>query len=144
MNPNKTERFSKGQQIIKEGERGDKAYVINKGYVEVRKETLDGSFIVISSLGPGQIFGEMCLFDNKPRSASVFALSDVEVSVIDKEDFNYFLDDTPPQIRVLVDLLLKRLRQTSNFVALLKLEVNYQGKESKKVEDDLKDLDFPT
>lgn len=134
MSSYNTEKFAKGDLIIQEGDKGNKAYLINKGHVEVRKETIPGESIVISILGPGQMFGEMCLFDDKPRSASIIALGDAEVSVITSDDFKSYLTNTPPQIKVMIDLLLNRLRQTSHLVALLKLEADKVSK----------DLDFPT
>lgn len=144
MDPITTENYSKGDLIIQEGEKGDKAFVINKGHVEINKTYLDGQSVVIARLGPGQIFGEMCLFDNKNRSASALALSDVELSVINKDAFTIFLKDTPPQIKVIIELLLNRLRQTSNLVALLKLELDHPFKDNQNLEDSLNKIDFPT
>ena len=139
-----TVKYNEGDIIIKEGTPGDRAFVINKGHVEVKKLALDGNQVVIARLGPGQIFGEMCLFDNSPRSASVLALSNVELSIIEKEQFLHYLKDTPPQIKVIVELLLKRLRQTSNLVTLLKLEKKDLLKASSFLQDNINNLDFPT
>lgn len=135
-----TKKYSKGDVIIKEGDQGDKAFMINKGYIEINKKALDDKDVVIARLGPGQIFGEMCLFDNKPRSASAVALGDVELSIIDREMFFSFLDETSPQIKTIIELLLNRLRQTSSLVTLLKLEVNRQ----KIIEENIHKMDFPT
>ena len=140
-----TKQFKKGDLIIKEGDTADTAFVINKGHVEVKKITLKGESVLIARLDPGQIFGEMSLFDNSNRSASVYALSDVELSVITKEDFLKYLDNTPPQIKVIIELLLKRLRQTSNLVTLIKTEENISIKGQKDVlEQSIKEIDFPT
>src|SRR3989339_2193117 len=128
-----TKQFKKGDLIIKEGDTADTAFVINKGHVEVKKITLKGESVLIARLDPGQIFGEMSLFDNSNRSASVYALSDVELSVITKEDFLKYLDNTPPQIKVIIELLLKRLRQTSNLVTLIKTEENISKKDQKDI-----------
>lgn len=139
-----TETYSKNQIIIEEGETGNKAYVINKGHVEIRKKTLDNDSAAIALLGPGQIFGEMCLFDNKKRSASAYAMGDVELSVIEKEDFTKYLNDTPPQIKIIIELLLKRLRQTSSLVALLKTEIQFSSTKETLIQDNIEELDFPT
>lgn len=144
MSTDHTETYSKGDLIIKEGDQGNKAFLINKGHVEVRKDTIHGQSTVISVLGPGQMFGEMCLFDDKPRSASVLALGNVEVTIIHKNDFTSYLKTTPPQIKVMIDLLLNRLRQTSYLVASLKLEVDKSTKDSSYSEQAVKDMDFPT
>ena len=140
-----TKQFKKGDLIIKEGDTAATAFVINKGHVEVKKITLKGESVLIARLDPGQIFGEMSLFDNSNRSASVYALSDVELSVITKEDFLKYLDNTPPQIKVIIELLLKRLRQTSNLVTLIKTEDNISKKDQKDIlEQSIKEIDFPT
>lgn len=140
-----TKQFKKGDLIIKEGDTADTAFVINKGHVEVKKITLKGESVLIARLDPGQIFGEMSLFDNSNRSASVYALSDVELSVITKEDFLKYLSNTPPQIKVIIELLLKRLRQTSNLVTLIKTEENISKKDQKEIlEQSIKEIDFPT
>lgn len=139
-----TKNFSKGELIIKEGDSGEEAYVINKGHVEVRKTAPNNEEVLLARLGPGQIFGEMCLFDNSPRSASVYAISALEVNVIDKDQFLHYMKDTPMQIKVIVELLLKRLRQTSYLVSILKLEISEPEKRDKLIEENIKDLDFPT
>lgn len=140
-----TKQFKKGDLIIKEGDTADTAFVINKGHVEVKKITLKGESVLIARLDPGQIFGEMSLFDNSNRSASVYALSDVELSVITKEDFLKYLSNTPPQIKVIIELLLKRLRQTSNLVTLIKTEETISKKDQKEIlEQSIKEIDFPT
>lgn len=118
----KTQFFSKGKLIIKEGDSGENAYIINQGQVAVTKITTYGTPITIATMGPGEIFGEMCLLDNQPRSANVIATTDVILSVVNKEDFLYYLEDTPTQVRIIINLLLKRLRETSDLVSSLKLE----------------------
>jgi CRP-like cAMP-binding protein len=143
MGPIQTESYSKGDLIITEGEKGEKAFLINKGHVEIKKSSLDGQLVVLARLSQGQMFGEMCLFDNKPRSASAYALSDVELSVITKSEFLQYLENTPPQIKVIIELLLNRLRQTSSLVALLKMETAVSEKNGEKIKDTLKDIDFP-
>ena len=144
MNSFVTKTFKKGDLIIKEGDQGKEAFVINKGHVEVTKLSPCGDQVVIARLGPGQIFGEMCLFDNSPRSASVYALSDIELSIINKEEFLSYLEDIPVQIKIIIELLLKRLRQTSSLIALLKFETKNDPTKEHLVDEKLKDIDFPT
>lgn len=117
-----TQVFQKGDIIIHEGHSGDNAYIINKGSVEVFKKTPDNEPVTLAILGAGQIFGEMCLFDNAPRSASVVAMTEVELNIIEKEDFLANLKDAPIQVKIIMELLLTRLRQTSDLVAILKYE----------------------
>lgn len=117
-----TKSFKKGEIIIKEDDSGEEAYIINKGSVEVYKTTPDGNPVTLAILGAGQIFGEMCLVDNAPRSASVIAMTDVELNIIQKELFLESLSSAPLQVKIIMELLLTRLRQTSDLVALLKFE----------------------
>lgn len=139
-----TETYSKNEVIIKEGEKGNRAFVINKGHVEIKKNTIDKNSAVIAILGPGQIFGEMCLFDDKQRSASAYAMGDVELSVIEKAEFIKYLENTPPELKVIIELLLKRIRQTSSLVALLKTETQYTSNNDETLKKNIENADFPT
>ena len=78
-------QFKKGDVIVNEGEVGVAFYVISKGSVEVVK---GGGEQVVGTLPEGSFFGEMALFDNHPRSASVRAATDCECLVLTKWDFN--------------------------------------------------------
>jgi serine/threonine-protein kinase len=70
--------WQKGDCIISEGELGDTAYVVVTGSLEVH--VTDGEDVkVLRALGPGDVFGEMAVFTNRPRSATVIAISDVEL-----------------------------------------------------------------
>ncbi|MEW5822318.1 MAG: cyclic nucleotide-binding domain-containing protein [Cyanobacteriota bacterium] len=144
MTSQNTKFFKKGETILVEGTPGEEAYVINKGHVEIKKQTLDDTEVVIATLGPGQIFGEMCLFDDSPRSASVYAINDLEVIVISKEEFLSYLKDTPTQIKIILELLLKRLRQTSYLITLLKLDTKRSKEIPSIVDKNLTEIDFPT
>lgn len=144
MTSQNTKFFKKGETILVEGTPGEEAYVINKGHVEIKKQTLDGTEVVIATLGPGQIFGEMCLFDDSSRSASVYAINDLEVIVISKEEFLSYLKDTPTQIKIILELLLKRLRQTSYLITLLKLDPKRSKEIPSIIDKNLTEIDFPT
>lgn len=109
----KIKKFYKGNILIKEGVDNEFAYIINSGMVEVYKEITKYDIRVLTQLGPGQILGEMSLFGNKKPSASVRALTDLEVQVIDKQVFEDFLEQTPPLIKILLEILSVRLAATS-------------------------------
>ncbi len=76
--------FDKGDIIIREGENDTGAYKIIEDEVEVsiRSESSD---IKLATLGKGAIFGEMSLIDQKPHSATVTALTEVECTLVDKD-----------------------------------------------------------
>ena len=78
------EHFPRGTKIFREGEPGSFAYLIESGKVEISSLN-HGQKIVISTLGPGDMFGEMALIDNLKRSATATALENCDV--IDSPQF---------------------------------------------------------
>ena len=109
------------ETLFAEGERGLEVYLILKGSVRVVGNVdLDGQRTVhpgFSELGEGQVFGELPLFDGEPRSATVVALTDCELAVLDGERLMAFLDAHPdlgyPIFKELILLLVGRLRQAN-------------------------------
>jgi len=92
-----TENFQAGKYIIKEGDTGDKMYILNKGTVKIEKKTLAGDKFTVVVLKDFMniFFGELALMDNDVRSASVLAETDCECYVIKKDDFEKFCDENP-------------------------------------------------
>jgi tRNA A-37 threonylcarbamoyl transferase component Bud32 len=78
--PRKT--FAKGDIIVREGERGEAAYLIREGTCEVYK-ALGGERKVLRRMGPGEVFGELSILSSKPVTATVEAVDDVTVDVVD-------------------------------------------------------------
>ena len=103
-------RYQAGEIIIQENDLGETAYVITQGRVEVSKE-LQGQKVHLAYLGAGETFGEMSMIDEKPRSATVTAVSETVVSEIRRDDFfNSF--QTDPQVALqLLKVLFERLRE---------------------------------
>jgi CRP-like cAMP-binding protein len=106
--------FRKGEVIIKEGRTGKTFYVIQQGMVEVIKRQ-DDRDIVITVLGPNEFFGEMSLLDPniEKRSATIRAVEDTTVKIMDKEDFERYLGKLPPGVQNLLSKLVTRLRETN-------------------------------
>jgi putative ABC transport system ATP-binding protein len=83
------ESFDPGEDIIREGEAGDKFYVIESGSVEVLREKTSGdSEVARTTLGPGDFFGEVALLTGAPRNATVIARDRVEAFTLAKEHFD--------------------------------------------------------
>lgn len=102
--------FSKGDIIIKQGDEGQAAYIIESGVVEILIEKDKG---LIQSLGTrtvGGIVGEMALVDNKPRTATIKALEDCQLLRISRADFDHRLDATDPVINMIMQVILARYR----------------------------------
>lgn len=83
-------RVPKGETIIREGDPGDKMYIVKKGAVDIYKGS-GLSKTKITHLLPGAHFGEIALIDDNPRSASVVALEDCELLTISRQDFQDLL-----------------------------------------------------
>ena len=79
-------KFASGEEIVREGDRADAAYIITAGRCEVRKrDPKDPSrYIVLRELQAGEVFGETAIFADAPRSASVVALEDVSAVVVER------------------------------------------------------------
>jgi serine/threonine protein kinase len=78
--------FSPGTAIVKEGEKGNTAYIITKGTCVVYK-TIRGSRMVLAGISEGDVFGEVAVFTNEPRSATVEAIDTVIAMEIGREHF---------------------------------------------------------
>jgi CRP-like cAMP-binding protein len=111
--------YNYGQYVIREGEDGDFAYVIKQGEVEVVKKQFTGKEVHIARLGAQEIFGEMCLFEEKSiRSASVRVISDrALIMAISKTNFQTQLDAMPDGIRNIMAVLVKRLRKATHQIS---------------------------
>jgi putative peptide zinc metalloprotease protein len=87
-------RYLPGDTIVRQGERGDRFYILVDGHVDVSREDAGGSRH-LATLGPGQVFGEMALLDQTPRSATVRALTAVETYTLSETDFGELLRHRP-------------------------------------------------
>ena len=101
--------FKKGDIIFHQGDKGDCAYIIEKGSIEVFLND-DGIESSVSQLGVGEIFGEMAIIDSNPRSASVRASEDCLLSLISKEQLNSRISEADSIVKLLMHILLKRIR----------------------------------
>ena len=83
-----------GELALRAGDRGDTAYFILSGAVEVFIER-DGRHVTLARLGKGEIFGEMAIIDPGPRSASVRAVEDTICIVTTYDDFTRSITENP-------------------------------------------------
>jgi CRP/FNR family cyclic AMP-dependent transcriptional regulator len=99
-----------GDVIVRENEAGVAFYIIAKGKVEVVKALASADEQVVDTLGEEQFFGEMALFDNQLRSASVRASGDVQCLVLTKWDFNAELTQNSHIAVAMLAVLARRIR----------------------------------
>lgn len=93
-----------GASIMREGERGSCAYLIESGQVRVSTRH-KGAERDIAVLGPGELIGEMAPIDDRARSASVRALTQVSVTPISREHLEALMEQSDP----LLDLMLRAM-----------------------------------
>ncbi len=105
--------IAKDQIVIKEGEFGQQAYLIQSGEVKVYLSK-DDHEVEIARLGAGQIVGEMAFIFDGPRTASVKAIADTNLIVISRQQFEDKLKDSDPTIRAIVSMLSKRVVDANN------------------------------
>ena len=85
------ESAREGSVVIKQGTRGGKMYIVVEGELEVSRSDSDGESQRITVLGENQVFGDMALLDDEPRSASVIALQDCRLLSLQRSDLERIL-----------------------------------------------------
>lgn len=115
--------YRPGENVVAEGTKGATAFIILSGAVRVLKQA-KGREIPVATLGEGQVFGEMGLIEDRPRSATVRALSELKVRCIDREQFNELLRIKPAVLIPIMKSLFERIRQASDLLAENAIEEN--------------------
>src|SRR5690348_3960015 len=87
--------FSAGQEIFKEGDAGNGLYVVKDGMVEISAGVENNSRQVFSQVTPGEMFGEMAVIDDKPRSASALAKEKTIVYFVSRDDLLTLVEHSP-------------------------------------------------
>jgi CRP-like cAMP-binding protein len=102
--------FKPGDLVVRENEVGVAFYVIDKGRVEVVKNLGTPEEQVLDTMGPTSFFGEMALFDNHLRSASIRAIEETRCLVLTKWDFNAELAQNTHIAVAMLAILARRIR----------------------------------
>jgi len=103
--------FTAGEAIVREGATGRSLYQVITGRVEVEKEVQPGRIIHVAELGPGEVFGEMTLFQGAPRSATVRALEDSRMLRVDRAGVGELLERDPALLERFAELVNSRRRE---------------------------------
>lgn len=149
---NSEKSFKSGEIIMRQGDAGDCAYIIESGRVEIVLTKTDGTENKLGTRGAGAMIGEMALIDNAPRTATIKAVEDCELLQITQEDFSQRLEKADPILKMTIQIILTRYRDTltrsgimSNKDACLlteALELEYASStsavEDVKIENDFK------
>ena len=105
--------FAEGQVLFREGDPPDSVFRVLSGAVEVLRE-IDGEPILLGTVGAGQFIGEMGVVENRSRSATVRAASEVEVEILTPTEFFDQIAGSPQAARELIQRLSQRLREADD------------------------------
>jgi CRP/FNR family cyclic AMP-dependent transcriptional regulator len=107
--------FKAGETIIRQGDEGDTAFFIVSGAVDVIVGRGDEA-TVVGRLGTGEVFGEMCLIEPGPRSATVTAACDTECLAVSYQDFIAGIEEKPERAVGFMKTLVRRLRKMNELL----------------------------
>ena len=112
-----TLRLSKGEILFREGETEDRLYVVVAGKIKLGRSGSAGRENLLAVLGPGQMFGELSVFDPGPRSSTATAVTAVEVRTLEHDELMRWIEGHPEVARSLLAQLAGRLRRANDVVA---------------------------
>lgn len=111
--------YAHGDVICRQGERGDRMFVIEEGRAEVVRDE-NGLEAVVGELAAGDIFGEMAIFERQPRSATVRARGTTRVLTLDKRGFLQRVHDDPSTAYRIIEGMSRRIRSLDAELSRLK------------------------
>lgn len=117
------EHFGPGEVIFKQGDHGDRVYIIMKGEVEIVGEQPGKGEVIFRTQGPGECFGELALISNAPRTATVRTLTSVNLLSMERGAFMAFVDHLPPVRKIFDQMAQERLERTKELLGAPDQEV---------------------
>ena len=109
--------FAAGEVVFREGDASNTCYIVRHGHARAIREHADGRQITLATFGPGEIFGELAMFDDERRSATVEAIDDLEVLAILGGDMRRLMREHPEIAVKLAVALVRRLRDANERLA---------------------------
>ena len=127
-------RLTRNETLIKAGDPGNSMMIVLSGTLKFCISSSSGREVVLDYLGPGGIIGEIAVFDGKPRTASVIAIEDAELIVLQRRFVLPFLEKNPMAALRIIEILCDKIRRTNALVQdgtsvpkAPKLPVGYSG-----------------
>jgi uncharacterized membrane protein len=108
--------YSAGQMIIQQGDPGSTMFVVARGKVELFLRDRGDQRVTIATVEPGDLFGELSLLDDEPRSASAIAVERSLIYVIDRHDLQMLVTAHPPAALDMMAILGRRVREANALV----------------------------
>ncbi len=112
-----TSRLERGDVLFREGDQGNRLYVIGEGKIKLGVTSVDGRENLLAILGPGEMFGELSLFDPGPRTATATAVAETQLIALGHDDLKSFLSVRPAVAADMLAALARRLRRTNDSLA---------------------------
>jgi len=110
-------QLGRGDRLFAEGDAGDRLYVVLDGKIKLTRTAADGRESLLGVLGPGEMFGELSLFDPRPRTASAFAVTDSRLAGLGHDYLRQWLTGRPDVALHLLQALAQRLRRANDVMA---------------------------
>ncbi|HVV29804.1 MAG TPA: Crp/Fnr family transcriptional regulator [Mycobacteriales bacterium] len=105
---------SRGERIFTEGDTGDAVYLVLNGKIKISREAGDGRENLLMVMGPGDMFGELSLFDPGPRTATASAVVDTQMASLTHAGLQSWIEERPGGAMVVLQVLARRLRNTND------------------------------
>jgi len=112
-----TTRMERGDVLFREGDPGDSLYVIGEGKIKLGRTSADGRENLVAILGPGEMFGELSLFDPGPRTMTATAVAETQLMGLRNDSLTGLLSGRPEVSKTLLAALAQRLRRTNEQLA---------------------------
>src|SRR3984885_2288279 len=110
-------KLSRGEHLFMEGDDGDALYVVIEGKMKLTRAAADGRENLLSVIGPGEMFGELSLFDPRPRTSSASAVTDAVLASLKHEALTPWLRERPEVSLHMLRALAQRLRRANDVTA---------------------------
>jgi CRP/FNR family transcriptional regulator, cyclic AMP receptor protein len=110
-------KLSRGEHLFMEGDDGDALYVVIDGKMKLTRAAADGRENLLSVIGPGEMFGELSLFDPRPRTSSASAVTDALLAALKHEALMPLLQERPDVSFQMLRGLAQRLRRANDVTA---------------------------
>jgi CRP-like cAMP-binding protein len=112
-----TRTLARADHLFREGDPGDALHVVVDGKVKISRTAVDGRENVLAILGPGDLLGELAIFDSQRRGATATAVTDSTLATLNEADFHAWVAECPSAAVELLRALAVRLRQTNEAMA---------------------------
>lgn len=112
----RSHRLDAREEIFHKGDAGSQIYIVVEGRLKALTTSAEGDEVVFGVMGPGEVFGEVALLSESARTATVRALENCELLVLDRRDFLAFLKKHPDVAVRMLSVLIERLKSASEFV----------------------------